>query len=146
MLILKKKNNYSGNAFTLIECLFSIFICNLSIFIFIFSYSLVSQSIVKNEKKLESLKIKFEVSKQVTDFFYGLSIPYWNKNVEIFFNENKLIVKNCFGDELGKIEFNEKIRIEKIIVSRDINDFKNNVVFQYYHPDLIENPVINFSF
>ena len=132
---MKKKNNYSGNAFTLIECLFSIFICNLSIFIFIFSYSLVSQSIVKNENKLESLKIKFEVSKQVTDFFYGLSIPYWNK-----------IVKNCFGDELGKIEFNEKIRIEKIIVSRDINDFKNNVVFQYYHPDLIENPVINFSF
>ena len=92
------------------------------------------------------MKIKFEVSKQVTNFFYGLSIPYWNKNVEIFFNENKLIVKNCFGDELGKIEFNEKIRIEKIIVSQDINDFKNNVVFQYYHPDLIENPVINFSF
>lgn len=143
---MKKKNNYFANAFTLIECLFSIFICNLSIFIFIFSYSLVSQSIVKNENKFESLKIKFEVSKQVTNFFYGLSIPYWNKNVEIFFNENKLIVKNCFGDELGKIEFNENIRIEKIIVSPDINDFKNNVLFQYYHPDLIENPVINFSF
>lgn len=143
---MKKKNNYFANAFTLIECLFSIFICNLSIFIFIFSYSLVSQSIVKNENKFESLKIKFEVSKQVTNFFYGLSIPYWNKNVEIFFNENKLIVKNCFGDELGKIEFNENIRIEKIIVSPDINDFKNNVEFQYYHPDLIENPVINFSF
>ena len=143
---MKKKNNYFANAFTLIECLFSIFICNLSIFIFIFSYSLVSQSIVKNENKFESLKIKFEVSKQVTNFFYGLSIPYWNKNVEIFFIENKLIVKNCFGDELGKIEFNENIRIEKIIVSPDINDFKNNVLFQYYHPDLIENPVINFSF
>ena len=97
---MKKKNNYSGNAFTLIECLFSIFICNLSIFIFIFSYRLVSQS----------------------------------------------IVKNCFGDELGKIEFNEKIRIVKFIVSTDINDYKNNVVFQYFHPDLIENPVINFSF
>lgn len=143
---MKKKNNYFANAFTLIECLFSIFICNLCTFIFIFSYSLVSQSIVKNENKLESLKIKFEVSKQVTNFFYGLSIPYWNKNVDFFFNENKLIVKNCFGDELGKIEFNEKIRIVKIIVSRDINDFKNNVLFQYYHPDLIENPVINFSF
>lgn len=143
---MKKKNNYFANAFTLIECLFSIFICNLCTFIFIFSYSLVSQSIVKNENKLESLKIKFEVSKQVTNFFYGLSIPYWNKNVDFFFNENKLIVKNCFGDELGKIEFNEKIRIEKIIVSPDINDFKNNVLFQYYHPDLIENPVINFSF
>lgn len=143
---MKKKNNYSGNAFTLIECLFSIFICNLSTFIFIFSYSLISQSIVKNENNLESLKIKFEVSKQVTNFFYGLSIPYWNKNVEILFNENKLIVKNCFGDELGKIEFNEKIRVEKIIVSPDISDFKNNVLFQYYHPDLIENPVINFSF
>lgn len=146
MLILKKKNNYSNNAFTLIECLLSIFICNLSIFILIFSYSLVSQSIIKIENKIESLKIKFEASKQVTNFFYGLSIPYWNKKVEIFFNENKLIVKNCFGDELGKIEFNEKIRIVKIIVSRDINDFKNNVLFQYYHPDLIENPVIKFSF
>lgn len=143
---MKKKINCSSNAFTLIECLVSILICNLSILIFVFSYSLISNRICKNEKNLESAKIRFEVAKQVTHFFYGLSIPYWNKNIEILFNENELIVKNCFGNDLGKIELNENIRIIKVTVNRNSFDYKNNISFEYYHPGLNDNSVIYFSF
>ena len=65
------------------------------------------------------------------------------------FSKNNVFIEtisvNHAIDYLVKGYCNQSYKFRRII-QPDINDFKNNVLFQYYHPDLIENPVIYFSF
>lgn len=137
--ILKKVTDRLNSGFTLMECLIAVLVINFTLLIYVYSFELVLNGVRKNEILSDSIQTKFLVTRQIAEFIYGLSLPYWNRTLEIDFSDNKLIARNCTGVEIGCLELDENISVINVTVNKDPCKTKNVIEIKYYHNALKKN-------